>query len=101
MAERVGGVSSKDITPKPAEFTLNNEEGLIAEVFKKDCVEAGYNIFQLVDVQMSRTEPGGFRPLRPPIFWGGADSFRPINSFIERATGKTGKVDAVKKEWGS
>ena len=28
MAERVQGVSSKDIAPKPAEFTLKNEEGL-------------------------------------------------------------------------
>ncbi|GEM_PF-6594821 len=28
MAERVQGISPKDITPKPAEFTLKNEEGL-------------------------------------------------------------------------
>lgn len=64
-----------------------NQQVPIDELFKRDCVSAGYNIFQLADVQMIRDAGGKLRLSRPPIFWAKADSWAPVNDFLQRNVG--------------
>lgn len=76
------------VTDSIAEHT---EESL-AQKFRKDCTTAGYNIFQLVDVQMTR-ETERLVLSKKPVFWASADSFRPIDTYISRNTNKTEAVE--------
>lgn len=67
-----------------AKHTAIEREASLGEVFKRDCVSAGYNIFQLADVQMIRDVAGELRLSKPPVFWSGADSWKFTHSYLQR-----------------
>lgn len=56
----------------------------LSNVFRRDCISAQLNVFQLADVSMIREKPGHLSPSKNPIFWGAADSCRPIEGYMRR-----------------